>query len=362
MYEQWQKELDTAMQVIENGNIEEGLMLLGELRNEAFGEPVLSLELVRLYHSLGHHTTALLLLDELDSWKDEHDRELRAEIQIYRASLYMDMDRLNEAMELLIELKETVTDDYRVYALLGELFLIEGLPEVAIRYFEQALEIDPGQEEIQYWAGKLYAELGESGRALSQWETMEGFDRNEQILLERAALSAKQGLFEEALELYERILKESGDHVEALYGCGVVAYQLGNWQQSISRFAKLLDVDEEYVAAYPLLAESLWKLGLKDKALAVYRQALQLQPEEEILTECYVTRLAELEKWDEVNEWATHLLEKDEEDMTAWYWRARVAEGEGDRELALQYYEYVIDSGEEVYDTAQRYAYLLEHL
>jgi tetratricopeptide (TPR) repeat protein len=359
--EQWQERLDNAVKKIEEGSIEDGLHSLEKIHEEAFYAPLVLLQLVSIYHSLGHHTTALSILDEIEELELEPDDEMRIEIQIFRASTYMDLDKTNEALDLLMSMKDTVRDDYRVFALLGEVFVIEGLPEVAIRYLEQALEIDESQEEIRYLLGKLYAEQGEHSRALTEWGSIDGFENDERLLLERAAMAAKDGEFEEALDLYDRTLELSERSVQALYGYGMVAFQLGNWMQAIARLAKLLELDREYIPAYSLLAECLVKAGLKDKAAEVYRQGLNLHVEEDVLVPRYMELLSDLHRWDEMNNWIDHMDDIDDEDPSISYWRGRIAEGQGDTETAVELYRRVLDSGEDLFDTSARYTHLIRH-
>lgn len=360
MKQQWQAQLDRAIALLEAGDIEGGLAKLADIRDSHTDDPILGLQLVNIYHELGHHDVALDILEGMEVRRAEWDDEIQGEMSVYRASLYIDLDRLQEAMDTLLPIKEAGTDDYRVYALLGELFLIEGLTEVAVRYFERAVELEPDNEEIQYLLGKLYAEQGENKRAIEKWQLLEGFEDESQILRERARLAARQGNFEEALALYERLAKDEGD-AEVLYGAGMTAYQLDDWQRAVRYLARLIEADADYIVAYPLLAEALWKLGMREQAVAIYRQALSLRIEEERLLPGYLCFVIELRRWDEANEALARLRELDEEDPIYWYWQGRVAEARGKVEEALAFYEQALDGDEAVADAQERYQNLFRH-
>lgn len=327
MNEHWQEQLDHAMKLLGEGEIEKGLKALEQLRQTFTRDPLLQLQLAAVYHELGHHDTSLEILEQINQWKEELDTDTLIESAVYRASLYIDMDRLDEAMNLLIDLKEQEEDDYRIFALLGELFLLEGLQEVAIGYFEKALELEPDSEEIQYLIGKLYAEQGQNGLALEKWQELSGYEDDGQIVLERAHMAAKQGEFEQALELYEQAI-ELSNSPEAYYGYGVTAYQMGKWQHAVKRLAKLIELDAEYVAAYPILAESLWKLERKEQALAVYQRISELEFDDDTITRRYLSLLVELEKWETIQALTDRMRELDDEDPVAWYWKGRAAEGQ----------------------------------
>ncbi|MBN6188620.1 tetratricopeptide repeat protein [Aneurinibacillus sp. BA2021] len=353
-------QLERAVALLEAGDIESGLEALGAVEENHPDDPVIALQLVNIYHELGHHDAALAILERMEGTRGGRDAEMQREMSVYRASLYIDLDRLQEAMDVLLPIKEAGTDDYRVYALLGELFLIDGLTEVAIHYFEQAVELAPDNEEIQYLLGRLYAEEGQSERAIAKWELLEGFEDKAPILLERARLAAHQGDFESALTLYEKAEGDEGN-TEALYGAGMMAYQLGDWQRTVRHLARLIEKDADYISAYALLAEALWKLNMKEQAAVIYQRALAIHAEEEKLLQGYVRVVIELRKWEEAEATLAKLREIDEEDPSYYYWQGRMAEAQGRARDALACYEQSLASGEAVADAQQRYQNLIKH-
>lgn len=349
--------VERAMMLLEAGDIENGLTELASVRGEYKHDAELMLELISVYHELGHGEEALSIVEEFDRQSDRLNPETRFNMELYRVSLYMDMDRLEESASILMDMKEEHPDDPRVFALLGELYLMEGLEEVAIRYLERAEELDPDNEEISYLLGRLYAEQGAGDRALAKWQQLENFEEDEQIGLEIARLAAQSGEFEKAAALFEQAA-EQNEQAEALYGAGVMRSQLGQWQAAIRHLARLIDLDAEYMAAYPLLADALWQLGMQEQALAVYEQALGLHIEEEKLLDGYLPLLAEVEQWRKIDTLASRLREIDEDNPAYWYWKGRAAEGVGDTEEALACYEEAMAEGESVYDVRDRYEQL----
>ncbi|BAU28877.1 tetratricopeptide repeat protein [Aneurinibacillus soli] len=349
--------VERAMMLLEAGDIENGLADLACVRREYKEDAELMVELIGVYHELGHGEEALSIVEEFDRKNEGIDLETRVSMELYRVSLYMDIDRLEEAASILIDMKEERPDDARVFALLGELYLMEGLEEVAIRYLERAEELDPDNEEISYLLGRLYAEQGAGDRALAKWQQLENFEEDEQIGLEIARLAAQSGEFEKAASLFEQAA-EQNEKAEALYGAGVMRSQLGQWQSAVRHLARLIDLDAEYMAAYPLLADALWQLGMQEQALAVYEQALGLHIEEEKLLDGYLPLLAEVEQWRKIDTLASRLREIDEDNPAYWYWKGRAAEGVSDIEEALACYEEAMAEGESVYDVRARYEQL----
>ena len=233
------------------------------------------------------------------------------------------------------------------------------MPEVAANYLEKALALNPDQdEEIRFWLGELYEEAGEGEKALAVWQGISGYEHDPQLLLKRANVSARAGNFEEAKHLYEHALQHDLSP-EALFGCGIVCYQMGEWQNAIRRFSQLIEKEPEYIAAYPLLAEALWELGMKEKAATIYAQVVQLKGDDLHLLDRYLSLLSELDQWEKVESLHGELASIDEDDVTIYYWKGRIAEKEGRLKEAVAFYQRVQNVG--IHDTQERLEKILNN-
>lgn len=354
MIDEYQK-LDLVQELFVQEQYEEGYALLEQLEEEFETNELVLFEVGVFYYDVGHIEKSVKVLRQVEQLASG-DEELMYECRLYQGSALLELGEMDESLALLMALKEEKegTEDSRLYSLLGQLYRIEGLPEVAMGYFQKALALNPEhREEILYWLGELYEESGEDQKALDTWKAISGFAEEEGFLVKNANLEARRGEFEKAKSLYEKAI-EISPSVEALFGCGIVCYQMGDWTSAVRRFSQLIEKDPEYVAAYPLLGEALWELKLSDKAIAVYSQALRLQSEDIHLLDRFLMLLTETGRWQEAKDYIGKIHDIDEEDPILFYWKGRIAEKEGNIREAISYYQKVQMGEETVHDTIQR--------
>ena len=83
----------------------------------------------------------------------------------------------------------------------------------------------------------------------------------------------------QAQEVYNQILEQQPQHPEALYGLGVLANQIGQYQTSEKLFRALLGVQPESVKGWFSLGNLRQIQGQLPEAVEAYQQALAIQPD-----------------------------------------------------------------------------------
>ena len=88
----------------------------------------------------------------------------------------------------------------------------------------------------------------------------------------------QQGQLEQAERLYQELLREQPQHIDALHFSGVLAHQLGQSQRAVDLIRLALELDQNNAAAHSNLGLALKNLNRFDEALASYDHALALKP------------------------------------------------------------------------------------
>jgi tetratricopeptide (TPR) repeat protein len=86
---------------------------------------------------------------------------------------------------------------------------------------------------------------------------------------------------EEAKQLYLQVLAIDVRHAKSLYGLGLIAHQIGNFDAAASMMRRAIAIspnDADYQAS---LGAVLQDHGRADEAIAAYRQVLRLDPKSE---------------------------------------------------------------------------------
>lgn len=105
--------------------------------------------------------------------------------------------------------------------------------------------------------------------------------------------------FQEAKSMLEDVLKRTGDQVDVLNLLGTVSYRLGDANQSISYYKRLLDIDPAHTEALRSLANLLLNLGYQEQAVEMYESVLTHDPKHGAALKTLNKIYAESERWPE---------------------------------------------------------------
>jgi tetratricopeptide (TPR) repeat protein len=89
------------------------------------------------------------------------------------------------------------------------------------------------------------------------------------------------GRVEEAKKLYLQALEKDLGHAQSLYGLGVIAYQAAAYETAARMLQRAVAASGAVAAYRAALGAALHAVGKLDEALAEYRHALTLEPEDE---------------------------------------------------------------------------------
>lgn len=215
-----------------------------------------------------------------------------------------------DAMELVVKKFPTNTEGLLK---LGELYYLVKQYDNAFAKINDALKVNVNLSKAYYLKGSIYKETGDTAKAISSLETaieqdnknygafldlgliygarkntiaLEYFENAISINPERTdGLYAKAKLLQdlnktdEAIALYNRILKADSLHEFSLYNIGAIELDVKkDAKAALEHFTKAINANPKYAEAY--FARGVCYQELKDKAnaFADYNMCLQLKP------------------------------------------------------------------------------------
>ncbi|MBU8907259.1 tetratricopeptide repeat protein [Desertibacillus haloalkaliphilus] len=383
--------IDQAMRLIEQGATEKGLNKLEDIEKTANHDTKYTL--AQVYFELGLIDRSKVIIDELLAlYPDE------GELYTFAAELYIDLDQEDEAIEMLLEIKEQDEAYLQAQLLLADLYQMQGLDEVAEQKLLQAAKRAPDEPIISFGLAEFYLDRGDYGKSIPYYKKViyskESLPTEINVDLRMAEAYSANGQFEDALIHYEKGLKNS-EELNAIFGYGYTAYQLGEYKTAIAQFEKLKELDPQYSSLYPYLAKALeaqeslnealtavkegvavdeyndslfvhaGKLSLKLKqtqqAEEYLRDALALNPANFEAFRTLAAFLREEERYDDVIELIAHIKEFGEEDPLFEWYLASAYHHEDQVDKADKHYQRAIDAFREDADFLEEYGrFLLE--
>ncbi|MFD3446100.1 tetratricopeptide repeat protein [Microbacteriaceae bacterium 4G12] len=262
--------LKQAIEYMEQGQVEEGLEILAAHAKNGTDEE--KYEVARYYYQFGFVDQAFPIMYDLHLLYPEE-----SEITLFLAELYIDLDKEDEAIEVLNEVKEE--DDLYVQALLllADLYQMQGFDEVAEQKLLKAKELLPEEPVITFGLGEFYSSKGDYAEAVPHYQALLP-DETEMggvsIALRLAESLSSLGQWEEALRYYEMGLQEHKD-IHSLFGYAFTLYQTEHYQRAIEPFLELKELDPEYTSLYIYLAQCYDKEGMLRESLDTLKEGLK---------------------------------------------------------------------------------------
>jgi len=106
-----------------------------------------------------------------------------------------------------------------------------------------------------------------------------GKEREVKFLLEAAVERHQNGQLAAANLIYQEIRKIDPDNINALQLSGVLAYQVQQYDASISLLSRVISLKPDYEKAFYNRGLSFQQLGRFEEALADYNTAISLKPD-----------------------------------------------------------------------------------
>lgn len=298
--------LEKAIHLIENGQVDEGIQRLHDLKVNANHEE--QLMIADLYLKWGFLDQAKEIIKELlELYPDE------GQLYIYAAEIAIEEDFEGDALDYLEEIKEGDPAFLQALVLMADMLQMQGLDEAAEQKLLKAKKIAPAEPLIDLGLGQFYADIGEYQKAIPYYQklltTDEELDHiNIPILLADAFVHI--GKFEEALENYEKGLKDRVE-LNALFNYAFTAFQLERYELAIAKWNELKEFDPEYSSLYLYLAKAYEHESLLKESFRTAGQGLELDPtNKELLV--YAGKMAmKLQKHDEVEAFLQKAIEVD---------------------------------------------------
>lgn len=137
--------------------------------------------------------------------------------------------------------------------------------DTCIQYLEKAARVNPEMIEAHYWLGRVFYETGKLGNSLYSWQRVLEIDSQYPkagYFLDKVENSIKYGkqayehyesgynfykqkLYESAIYQYHQATKYNNSFSSAYYWLGRINYEQGNYQEAISNWKEVLNLEPE---------------------------------------------------------------------------------------------------------------------
>jgi len=194
------------------------------------------------------------------SFKEEINA-LRETLQKVFEQMYMQFKDSSEGLKELSSLVEKYVEDFKEER---EKFDKRRNKEEARRINDLAVK--------NFYVGKVEIAI----RQLKEAVLLD--DSSPEILTNLAVALSKDGKQKDARKIFEKVLEESPDMIEAQVGLGLIMFERGNIDEAIEIFKEASKKDEVEAFTYANLGYAYEQKELIDKAVSNWEKAIELDP------------------------------------------------------------------------------------
>lgn len=202
-------------------------------------------------------------------------------------ALYLKQGRVETASEHLQGLRQQYPEHaVRLYLLESEVLLSIKMLDAGHRLLTEALLIHPDQANLLYARAMFNEKRGEMGEMERDLQRIIDQDANNAIALNTLGyvLANSGQQLDKAYQLITRALQLKPGDPAILDSLGWVEFRRGNYNEALDLLSAAYKAFPDHeVAAH--LGELLWAMGQQQRAQDIWRQALELNTDSEILRE-----------------------------------------------------------------------------
>lgn len=252
--EEWRRGLERAVQLYNDGKLEQVIELCGELLDARGPHPL-------LYHL---RARALLIRGTFDEAVDQYRKALDLE----EASLGRIDDQHRGRIKRLFA---TINSEY------AQLQFRSGNAEDAERHYRKAVELAPKDGSLHNAYGWFLVKTGRFEQAATAAEyALELTSGSASAHHTYARALHEQGNYEEAKRHYERALDKDSDRVLHHRDHAKVLHDINRYQQAKDAFERALEVDDEDAETHQAYANLLADMGENQSAKRHFERAVEL--------------------------------------------------------------------------------------
>lgn len=263
--------LDVAIDLVDNGEIEKGLESIDEILKSCDDQE--KYVIAEHFYRWGFLEKAKNIVEILHEFYPDESG-----LTLLLADILIDLDEEEEAIETLNLISEEDPSYVQALLLLGDLYQMQGLFEVCEQKLLLAKQKLPNEPIIDFALAEFYLSQGDYKKSSNLYkevvkdqEIVAGVNVNSRIA---ESLSAA-GEFEEALPFYRLAVNDTPD-IDTLFRYGFTAYQATQYKTAIEAFLQLKEMDPEYTTLYLYLSKAYEHEGMIEESYKIAKSGLKV--------------------------------------------------------------------------------------
>lgn len=233
----------------------------------------LKYKFVHIHLEQGKAKDALRILDGFPSW--EHSN---TEFHYLRGTALCQSGKLKDA-ERAFDHALSIAEEDIFEALLNISIAFENARhfELAVKYLEKAIELEPDSLSVLYDLGYFYERLDRFDISIEYYQKYLDIDPfSENVWYNLGVVYFKLEEAEKAIEAYEYSIAINPDYASAYFNKANAWASLGNYEQAINAFIDFVEIEPDNAQAFTYLGECYEQTEEYEKALEAFQKVIEI--------------------------------------------------------------------------------------
>jgi predicted TPR repeat methyltransferase len=223
------------------------------------------------------------LLGQIMEQEETPPRELTLDEAVELAILLQKDDQLAAASRLLMRVLETAPEHARALHYAGVLAHQEGRSDDAIALVEKSLALEPDRADYHSNLGIVLQSAGRLAAAIDAFRRAIAIDpRHANAYSNLGVLLRAAGTPVEAEAAYRRAIEIEPGHIDAYTNLGILLNGVGRTEEAAACYCKVITLRPKHREARRLLALAHCVLGDVGKAIRIFENWLEEEPDDPI--------------------------------------------------------------------------------
>ena len=195
---------------------------------------------------------------------------------LLKGKIYMNLNQYQNGLNSFlrsIKLGENSIDVlYGMGRAYKELYMFED----SLKYYNQALKLEPTAKSHKLMAKCLYA-MGKKENAIEIYDKILKINPNDvEAYFNKGICLSNLNLKEEAIQMYNKTIELNPNYIDAYFQRGYCYYNLKKYQKAMQEMNKVLQLDQNYYQAYYEKGFCFQKMKRYEEAIIEISKAIQL--------------------------------------------------------------------------------------
>ena len=246
--------------------------------------------LSQAYLDDGQSRLAVETLEDYLTINPNHDS---ARLQL--SELQMVIERYAAAHMHLNTILKRDSDNARALLLKGLTYRYEGRDLEAVEYFQRAVQSDPELTDGYLLLGQTFEEAGNS-MAIKYYQNALRIDpNNPEVKMALANYSWTKGDIDLAIEQFDALILQHPNFSRARFNRGLLYLEREDWVTAQSAFQNTIQLAPFFIDAHYYLGEALAEQGLYQEAFRAVERAHQLSPNDQRIKRTFMELQSQVE-------------------------------------------------------------------